>query len=429
MARLPESPSPTVEEEAAFAVWAQAGTLRFGRPVLAALGLGTLLWLPTDPWFYAGQPAAIAEFGRARLLLGPLLLGAALTAPILQFAPRLIWPASFALSASGGAGLAWAMGGAGTPDGPWLTYLSAIQLLPVIVLAPLRARLPGMALMALCTVGAYLLRQPGALGHPVFGAAASYLLFMALLSVALGHLVYEALRRSFFDRSRYASLAQALDLRLAERTAALRALGRRAEASREAERQRIAADLHDELGQELAALQFAVAFGRSRPRPGPVFDELDALLRRTHETVRRLLTGLRPRALDELGLMPAVEVLCADIQARSGLVVRCQGEHSALSAEVSVAAYRIVQEALTNVVKHAQARQVEVRLRSTGEALMVEVADDGVGLSPEAGASEAGYGLLTIRERACSLGGDATWDGAPGTTLRVRLPLTVEVAR
>ena len=99
-----------------------------------------------------------------------------------------------------------------------------------------------------------------------------------------------------------------------------------------------------------------------------------------------------------------------------------------MGPDVSVAAFRMVQEALNNTLKHAQAKRVEVGILRDREGLSLTVADDGVGLPPDAEASDRGLGLLGIRERARSLGGDATWDGTRGMRLRVHLPLPAEIA-
>ena len=134
--------------------------------------------------------------------------------------------------------------------------------------------------------------------------------------------------------------------------------------------------------------------------------------------------GLRPPALDDLGLLAALEQQAETVRA-GGLRVEVVPEHvGALPAAVEVAAYRIVAEALTNVTRHARATSVRVRLVNEPGALVVEVSDDGIGISSE---RTAGVGLLSLRERAAELGGSTTVSCPPegGTIVRAVLPAEV----
>jgi signal transduction histidine kinase len=154
-------------------------------------------------------------------------------------------------------------------------------------------------------------------------------------------------------------------------------------------------------------------------------------IRATIDDIRRVVHELRPPALDDLGLVPAINVLAAKIgrtdgrigEAAAGLRVAVDAPHDLppLPAAVEVAAYRIVQEALTNVVHHAQAHCAVVRLRLDG-ALHIEVADDGVGF---AAGRVGGLGLHSMRERAAELGGAFSVAGtaAGGTVVRAALPV------
>ncbi len=202
--------------------------------------------------------------------------------------------------------------------------------------------------------------------------------------------------------------------------------------AREEERRRIRGDLHDELAPTLAALGLtAAAVGELIPRDPDrataVNAKLEAALRATVGDVRRLVYDLRPPALDELGLVAALRERADQYSsgAASGLRVRVEVPEPLppLPAAVEVAAYRIVQEALANVARHARARTCLIRLVASGDELQVEVVDDGLGL-PEW--PRTGVGLRSMEERAAELGGSWVVDSSVSTGTRVsfRLPLS-----
>ena len=138
--------------------------------------------------------------------------------------------------------------------------------------------------------------------------------------------------------------------------------------------------------------------------------------------VRRLVQGLRPPALDDLGLLAALDQQAERLSSADLAVDVTAEDLGPLSAAVEVAAYRIASEALTNAVRHAGARRASVRLAGNSHALLVEVADDGTGIAPEA---QAGVGLVSLRERAAELGGrsEVTCPATGGTVVRAWLPL------
>ena len=205
--------------------------------------------------------------------------------------------------------------------------------------------------------------------------------------------------------------------------------------AREEERRRLRRDLHDGLGPALGAVSLRIEIARNLYRASP--ERADALLEQTVADVadvladvRRLVHELRPPALDEVGLLGALQQSAARLHRAGGarpldVRVEATGDLSALPAAVEVAAYRIVSEALANVVRHADASSVHVRL-TVGSALEVEVRDDGVGIPLQ---TVAGVGLVSLRERAAELGGEVSV-GCPdgrGTVVRARLPLQPSV--
>jgi signal transduction histidine kinase len=246
-------------------------------------------------------------------------------------------------------------------------------------------------------------------------------------------------RRLLDDVARLASLA----LHAARLTTDLQRSRARLVTAREEERRRLRRDLHDGLGAELAALNLQVGALRPLilrdPAAGAArVPELQDEIRAAIGDIRRLVYGLRPPALDELGLVGALRAragqyaagdtggaAAADDAAGVRVAVEAPAALPPLPAAVEVAAYWIVQEALTNVVKHARARAATVRLALADGALAVEVVDDGAGL---AAGAPIGVGLRSMRERAEELGGACTIEPGPAGGARVvaRLPLPRE---
>lgn len=198
-------------------------------------------------------------------------------------------------------------------------------------------------------------------------------------------------------------------------------------AAREEERRRLRRDLHDGLGPQLASQTLTLTAVRKLLRHDPegaerLLDDAMAHAEEAINDIRRLVYALRPPALDDLGLLGSLREGAAR-SSRNGLRVAVEGPPavSTLPAAVEVACYRIAQEALTNVVRHAHARTCTIRLR-IGGAVCLEIIDDGVGLAPE---YRAGIGLQSMRERAEELGGSCLVEPHPGggTAVRVHLPL------
>ena len=229
-------------------------------------------------------------------------------------------------------------------------------------------------------------------------------------------------RRLLSDLARQAGVA-AHAVRL---TADLQRSRERLVTAREEERRRLRRDLHDGVGPRLAALTLKIETARNRLSHDPVADELlSDLAGRAQEAVsdvRRSVHALRPPVLDELGLVPSLRETAAQYGGNALHVsVRAQEGLPPLPAAVEVACYRIAQEAMTNVVRHAGAGRCTVGLELEGGVLRVEVEDDGRGMGAGRG---VGVGLSSMRERAEELGGTLAVEGAPGggTVVRAELP-------
>ncbi len=198
----------------------------------------------------------------------------------------------------------------------------------------------------------------------------------------------------------------------------------------EAERRRWARELHDETLQGLGGLRVILSSAVKRVEDGAVRELLGegvAQVEREIENLRAIITELRPAALDELGLTPAIEALVGRISAVEGLAIELAVDLSAdgrrLGPELETTVYRLVQEALTNVAKHARADNARISIARASGRIEVEVADDGNGFDPEAATS--GFGIAGMRERVDLSGGRLTIvPGPSGTTVRAVLPLS-----
>ena len=218
---------------------------------------------------------------------------------------------------------------------------------------------------------------------------------------------------------------------IAQRQERLSALSQRLSAAREEEAARIAQELHDQLGQELTVLKLELDNLRRRAAAGDVdlprwIDEMDTRISTAIDTVRRISSDLRPGVLDRLGLAAGLEWLLREFERSSGITTDIAAEQltAPVNTEVATALFRITQEALTNVARHANASLVEVRLRDTGAALELRLHDDGRGFDRDEVRRTPSLGLLGIEERARRLGGNVTIESAPdrGSTVYVFVP-------
>jgi PAS domain S-box-containing protein len=203
--------------------------------------------------------------------------------------------------------------------------------------------------------------------------------------------------------------------------------------AREAERRRIARELHDELGQWLTALKMELstllpiaAHDELAQRVGSMVSIVDEMV----SSVRRIASDLRPLMLDELGLNAAVEWLVRESSRRMGIeiVLRLEDADPPVSEAATIALYRMVQEALTNIARHARASEVRVELRRQSGEVLLTVQDNGVGFSEKEISREGSHGLMGIRERAHMLGGQLQVGNMAGGggRLEVRLPIEAD---
>lgn len=243
----------------------------------------------------------------------------------------------------------------------------------------------------------------------------------------LGPAVQRALRESAERRER-----QRAEDKLRRSLAQLRALTSYLQYVREEERTRIAREVHDELGQALTGLKLDMSWlaARVSRNARPVQEKVRTMvdhIDETIQTVRRIATELRPGILDSLGLVAALEWQANEFQSRTGIPcqVVASVDDSHLQPEFTTVFFRIYQETLTNIIRHAKATRVEVRLTEDCGALVLTVTDNGRGISEDEIVNTRSIGLVGMRERASLIGGEIALQGAPGrgTTVTLRVPL------
>ncbi len=302
-----------------------------------------------------------------------------------------------------------------------------------------RAELVGMSLRAICRdfarerdhIGEVLEREPGHSFETIHRAKDGVELVLEVTASVLqqgGRDVILSINRDISERK---LAEEALETSREQ----LRNLAEHLQTAREEERMAVARTIHDELGEVLTALKMDVAWVGARlpetvERGRDKIAGMTALIDQGVATVQRLSTELRPSILDDLGLQAATEWYVKDFAARTGIECRLElaDPELELDRHRSTALFRILQEALTNVARHAGAGRVAVRLGPDDGAVELSVRDNGKGIGRDAVRSHRSFGLLGIRERTAVLGGEAVIARLPdgGTEVLARIPLPAE---
>lgn len=397
----------------------------------------TLLAWPTDFWIFPAGSEALSAVLYWRLTLlatctgGFLALAANRT---LAARPALVAVTAFslALAASG-----FLMGRAGGLASPLFYGVYTTPLLTVLLVVPLATRVVATTLMVAAYFAGYLaadaahLHEPG-LGTPLVWVAAS-----CATAVTVGHVMTCLLRSNFRQQRAFQRLTDSLEERVAQQTTELRSLASNLASVQEQERRRIAREIHDEMGQTLTGLRMELEhLQRSAPTAGadgPLtasFQRAAGMLHSVHDAIDRVLTALRPAVLDARGLTAALQALASALQRSHELTchVVVGIDEERLTPEQTIALYRIAQEALTNVARHARASEVDVSLQETPAGMRLAVQDDGCGFDAARLDDEGCLGLCGIRERSRLLGGRCTVSSEPGrgTEVAVDLPCPAE---
>ena len=239
------------------------------------------------------------------------------------------------------------------------------------------------------------------------------------------------LQTEIAERQRTAYKSQQAEQALRSSREQLRQLATYLQNAQEQERTHIARELHDDLAQALTSMRLDVSWLTRRALTAPAewqerLTTIAATIDTLHQNVRRISTALRPNILDALGLIAAIEWQLQEIQQRTELTYSLEKptQESTLDPERATALFRIFQEAVTNIVRHAEASHIYVRLVQYANALLLEVADDGKGISHRQVTAPTSLGLLGMRERAHLWGGYVTINSTPGagTTVTIWIP-------
>lgn len=426
-------PRVSAEEEAAFAETTRELTARFWPGLGLVLGVAAIAWWPIDRLVYPESAAIRDAFGDFRLCIFVLDVGFALLLPRLAFARRHAHAAAWLAGLSNLLFAGWFLGGAGEGSVMWFSYAFMTPVFSVLLLVPLRARIWAATSFTAAIVGAWIAHPLTHLDAPGASAGVSYMIFVTGMAIFIGHLLYVQVQRSFHlgrrvERQRVdlASLASRLEERVKEQTEVIRELSARAQEVRAEQRLEIARELHDGLGQELTSMRLLVDLGLRLHSDREVLESFTSLgdqIHRIQGSLRQVLVSLSPQPLEDGSLVESLAVLVGELERRSGLECRFvhRHVHAALPPAQSLALFRVAQEGLTNALRHARARRLELRLELREGEITLEVRDDGHGIDPAA--IGRGFGTRGIQERVSALGGRATWTVDRGTHLLVTLPL------
>lgn len=435
-------------DEAAFAAFAADLTHQLGVLAAGAMLAATLLWWPLDRWV---MPDARHVEAFARLRWGAAVIELGAIVVLLSVTPRPGRSTAIAatLYALLMADFGYALGtlrpldptapGASWSHLAWFANAS-MGMMPLMFLPMrLRTRVVVTTAAALALALAFFAPFPTNLQAPGAWGQWTFLAFAVGFSMFGGELWQHLTRWTFFERRALdranedlAQLSRSLSDQVAERTGKLRALARHLDHVQESERRRIAHDLHDDLGQHLTAMRYALVRLHEQI-PGDaggaeMVEDLSALLEGTTRSMHAVVSRLRPRVLDDLGLGPALEWLCEDIEARTGVPCTLTlGEgltapRERLSPAVELLLFRAVQESATNALKHASPTRLVVEVAMDADGVCATVTDDGRGFDTTA--ATAGFGLLGLTERVSDLHGTLTVRSAhgEGTTVRAFVP-------
>jgi signal transduction histidine kinase len=403
-----------------------------------------LLWWPVDLLTNHREPAAQEVFTTWRL--GALACFASMYLA-LRFWPFARWHPALVcgfFSVAAATLVAYELGRLGGPDDdPFFFLLCGGVIIPGCAPTNVPTRLLFMLSVGAGMVFGYFGLHPAYLRSPRLAEALLFLGSMLFGILAANHAYYVTVCQRYFQSLSLAQAALdlkalngALDERVREKTVELRRLADHLQIVQEDERGRIARELHDELGQRLSALRYGIALSRQRfasdqSSVSPGLDELDAMVAGALDSAHHIVQGLRPPLLKQLGLASAIAWLGRQLEERSGIACRLDlpGDDvggPALTEPIALTAFRVLQESLTNVTRHAGAGRVEIRMRVSPDLLQLDVTDDGRGFTDAAAAGHAGrHGILGMRERALALGGQLRTDNLPTGGARVRLLLPV----
>lgn len=421
----------TPAREALFSDYARRLTVTGLRVMAGVMFVLTIVAWPTD-WliFESGSHAMQAIFSWRLWVIGSSVFAllALFVNRYFSFHPFYVALVFIGTPIAASGYLMGSIGGAASPS----TYgIYTIPLLTVLLVARLPVRIAVTALFVLAYLVAYYIANPVHFDDPLAGTLIVWSCASAIAAIAAGHVVYWLLHANFFQRQKLDSFSSELKIQVAEQTAEIREMATGLSSVQEQERSRIARDLHDELGQKLVGLAMELQWVKKKlamcvDPSEPASQGMERALEQVgdiHSSIDDILNALRPRALTELGLDSALSTMVQEVAEKNGFkaVVEIEINVEALSETASVVLFRIVQELVTNVARHAQASRAVVVLSSAGDGLLLSVSDDGVGFEVHAAGEKGRMGLVGIVERSYLLGGKCEIDSTPGRGTRTTI--------
>jgi len=382
----------------------------------------------TDGWLMAPTPGAAEAFalGRTKLLVLALVVVVVHT-----LFPRRVYLLGLVGGAAAFGVIGNLLGRVGSPSTAWFGFLYPFVLISIGQwLTPLQ-RAGVLATYAAAMLGGYFGANPAWLSDPMVGSSLGYYTYVLTMSYFIGLYVDYSKARYFMAQRDLKAARAHLEDRVEERTRALHQMVARMDRVQDAERSRLARELHDEVGQVLTAQRLAMRLMRRRYSQGredisPNLDQLEGLVEEVTAQFREVLRSQRPTVLDELGLEKALQQLAQRCATKLDLPCELHIHPSPLrlGPQEALIVYRTVQEGVTNAVKHAHATRVQIEVRADQEQIVATVTDDGVGIG--AIHDGGGFGLLGVRERVTARQGSFEVAALPevGTRLRISLPLS-----
>ena len=424
------------EDERAFDAYAERLLLQLGILACVTIAFFTVGWWPLDPVVMPEHLRPMMSTLRTYALVVETI--ALLFFLLVRPEGRLVFASAVVFYAA----LLGVVGHALSIAGPESVHLLADAMIGIVPAAFMpfrrRHRLPAMVFIGGSLVAGYFLSAPALLDLPAAASQISFCVFAILFTVIIGDALYRVIRRAFFARinaerarEELRQLTDRLSGIVDERTAELRALAAHLETLQENERRRIAADLHDDLGQNVTAMRYAVArlataVADGSERAPLLLEDVEALLDGASTTLRAVVASLSPRILEEHGLEAAALWLTERIGNKTAVTCVLEVEPTGavweeLDRRVALVAFRVLQEGTTNAMKHGEPKRIDVTLELDPDTVRIEVKDDGNGF--DAAGETAGFGLFSLRERVQSLGGRLSITTAAGQGARITATL------
>jgi signal transduction histidine kinase len=423
------SASPSELEERAFREHCAARLDRGARVCAIISILVALAWWPLDRFSFSRFPSTTLRPELYRLVIGAVCVLFLIWPRSPRFRRALV-PLLCGGLAVGTGSFGYTAGLLGGIDQPWFHFAYPALNLPVIFPLTLRQRLAVTVAQTAGWLSGILVFHPDEINAKFLPATLSMTFLVCVAAVVFGHYAFVLFRDNFAKSRALARNAAELEDKVAQQTHALRYLLTHLDRARDEERAHISRELHDELGQELTALRYALGLTSDRFRQDPLgiannLHEIEQLLARTTKTVRVLVGQLRPPVLEDLGLFAAVRWLLQKVDERGAIACQldARGDDAAIAKTTAATAFRIIQETLTNVMRHANASRVEVEIVCSAQYVELRITDNGSGFSPEV--ETRGMGIRGMRERALALGSRLQISSTlgAGTEVSCRLPM------